>query len=127
MRSLLGRVILVVGSSFSSFKIYHATPFWLVEFLLRNQLLTLWEFPYMLFFIFPLFLLIIFLFFNSCQFDYYVSWCVSPWVFPAWDTLHFLDLCGYFLSLVREVFDCNLSDIFSGPFSLSSLSWTPII
>ena len=33
----------------------------LVEFLLRNQLLTLWEFPCMLFVIFPLLLLIIFL------------------------------------------------------------------
>ena len=34
---------------------------WLVEFLLRNQLLTLWEFPCMLFVIFPLLLSIIFL------------------------------------------------------------------
>ena len=22
---------------------------------------------------------------NLCQFDYYVSWCVPPWVYPAWD------------------------------------------
>ena len=27
--------------------------------------------------------------FNFCQFDYYVSWCVSPWVYPAWDCVCF--------------------------------------
>ena len=32
---------------------------------------------------------------------YYVSWHVSPWVYPVWDLLHFLDLGGYFLSHVR--------------------------
>ena len=36
-------------------------PFWLVEFLLRNQLIALWEFPCMLFVIFPLLLLVIYL------------------------------------------------------------------
>ena len=35
--------------------------FWLVEFLLRNQLITWWEFPCMLFVIFPLMLLIFYL------------------------------------------------------------------
>ena len=24
--------------------------------------------------------------FNICQFDYYVSRCVHPWVYPAWDS-----------------------------------------
>ena len=61
----------------------------------------------MLFVIFPLLLLIIFVF-NFHQFDYYVSWCVSPWVDPAWNSLCFLDLGSYFLSHVREVFDYNL-------------------
>jgi len=37
---MLGRVFLVAGS-FSSLGIYHAIPFWLVEFLLRNQVITL--------------------------------------------------------------------------------------
>ena len=26
------------------------------------------------------------------EFDYYVSWCVLPLVYPAWDSLCFLDL-----------------------------------
>src|SRR5574341_341086 len=46
MRVLLDRVFLVVVSSLFSLYIYHAIPFWLVEFLLINQLITLWEFPY---------------------------------------------------------------------------------
>ena len=104
---------------------YRATPFWLVEFLLRNQLLTLWEFPCILFVIFPLLLSIIFVF-NFCQVDYYVSRRVSPWVYPAWDSLCFLHLGGYFLSHVREVFDYNLFKYFLGSF-LSSLSGTPIM
>ena len=55
---LLSRLFLVIGSSLSSLWIYHAIPFWLVEFLLRNQLRAWWEFPCMLFVIFPLLLLI---------------------------------------------------------------------
>ena len=39
---------LVVGSSLPSLEIYRAIPFWLVEFLLRNRQITLWEFPSML-------------------------------------------------------------------------------
>ena len=102
MRSLPGRVILVVGSSLSSLEVYHATPFRLVEFLLRNQLLTLWEFPCMLFVVFPLLLSIIFLCLKFCQFDYYVSQHVSLWVYPVWGSLCFLDLINYFLSLTWE-------------------------
>ena len=64
--------------------------------------------------------------FNCCQFDYCVSRCVSPWVYPAWDSLRFLDLGGYFLSHVREVFDYNLFKYFLGSF-LSSRSGTPIM
>ena len=39
--------------------------------------------------------------FNFCQFDYYVSQCIPPWVYPSWDSLCFLDLVDYFLSHVR--------------------------
>ena len=53
-----------------------------------------------------------FSFFNFCRFDYYVSWHVSLWVYPVWDSLRFLDLSGYFLSHVREVFDYNLFKYF---------------
>ena len=66
------------------------------------------ELPCMLFVIFPLFILTFFFVFNFFQFDYYVSRLVSPWVYPAWDSLCFLDLGGYFLSHVREVFYYNL-------------------
>ena len=51
-----------------------------------------------------------------------MSWHVPPWVYPAWDSLHFLDLVDHFLSHVREIFSYFSSDIFSSPFSLSSLS-----
>ena len=36
----------------------HASPFWLEEFLLKDQLLSLWVFPCVLFVVFPLLLLI---------------------------------------------------------------------
>ena len=58
IRVLLGRVCLVVGSSLSSPKLYHAIPFWHGEFLLRNQLIAWWEFPCVLFVFFTLLLLI---------------------------------------------------------------------
>ena len=60
-RILLGRIFLIVGSSLSSLYIYCAIPFWLVGFLLRNQLISWWEFPSMLFVIFLLLLLIFYL------------------------------------------------------------------
>ena len=41
----------------------------------------------MLFVIFPLLLLIFISVFNFCPFDYCVSQCVSPWVYPAWDSV----------------------------------------
>ena len=41
MKALSGRVFLVVDSPLSALKIYHATPFWLVEFLLKSQLIVL--------------------------------------------------------------------------------------
>ena len=70
---------LVVASSLSSLGLYHAIPFWLVEFLLRNQLITLWDFPLMLFFLFPCCFWYLTFVFNFCQFDCSVSQCVSPW------------------------------------------------
>ena len=66
----------------------------------------------MLFIIFPLLLLIFYLVFNFCQSDYYVSQCVPPWGYPAWDSLCFLDLVDYFFSHVREVFSYYLFNYF---------------
>ena len=37
-----------------------------------------------------------------------MSWGVSPWVYPVWDSLGFLDLGGYFLPHFREVFSYYL-------------------
>ena len=79
----------------------------------------------MIFVIFPLLLLIFHLFFNFCQFDYCVSQCIPPWVYPFWDSLDFLDLVDYFLSLVRKVFSYCLFKIFLRS-SLSLFSfWDP--
>ena len=54
------------------------------------------------------FLLLIFFVFSHCQFEQYVSWLVSPSVYPAWDSLHLLDLIDYFLFHVGEIFNSNL-------------------
>ena len=37
-----------------------------------------------------------------------MSWDVSPWVYPVWDSLGFLDLSDYFLPNFREVFNYYL-------------------
>ena len=34
-----------------------------------------------------------------------MSWGISLWVYPVWDSLGFLDLGGYFLPHFREVFN----------------------
>ena len=60
MRTFLGRVFLVLGSSSSSPQICLPTLFWLVEFLLKNHLLSLWGSRCMLFVAFPLWLLVSF-------------------------------------------------------------------
>ena len=54
-----------------------------------------------------------------------VSWGVSPWVYPVWDSLGFLDLGDYFLPHFREVFNYCLLKYFLMVF-LSS-SGTPMI
>ena len=126
MRALLCRVSFVVSFSLQlSLEIYCVTPFWPAEFLLKNQLKTLWRFPCMLFVTFPLLLLLFFCLFDFCQFDYYLSWHVSPWVYPLWDSLYFLDLSGCFLSHGREILAIMFSNIFSDAFS--SPSGTPIM
>ena len=52
---------------------------------------------------------------------------VSPWVYPVWDSLGFLDLGDYFLPHFREVSTIISSSIFSWPFFLSSYSGTSMI
>ena len=55
-----------------------------------------------------------------------MSWYVSPWVYPVWDSLHFLDLVVNFLSHVREIFDYNLFKNSETLSFFSSSSGTPI-
>ena len=50
-----------------------------------------------------------------------MSWCVPPWVYLPWDSVHFLYLGDCFLPML-EIFSTIISsNIFSGPFSLSFL------
>ena len=50
-------------------------------------------------------------------------WHVSPWIYPVWDSLHFLDLIDYFLSHIREVFNYNLLKYFLSPFLFLFFFW----
>ena len=79
---------------------------WPAEFLLKDQLLNIWGFPCMLFIAFPLLLLRFFVF-NLCQFYQNVSWHVSLWVYPVWESLPLLDLIDYFLFHVGKIFNYN--------------------
>ena len=45
-----------------------------------------------------------------------MSWDVSPWVYPVWDSLCFLDLGGYCPPRFRQVFNCYLLKYFLMPF-----------
>ena len=53
-------------------------------------------------------------------------WHVSPWVYLVWNSLCLLDLIGYFLLHVGEIFNYNPSKNLSCPFFFSS-SGTHII
>ena len=55
-----------------------------------------------------------------------VSWCVSPWIYPLWDSLHFLGLTISF-PLLGKFSTIISSNIFSVRFFFSSSSVTPII
>ena len=106
-------------------QVYCAIPFWPSEFLLKNQLITLWGFPCILFVAFPLSLLLCSSF-NFCHFDYQLSQCVPLWVNPAWDSLHFLDLGDCFLFHVRLSFQLSCFQISSQALSLPLLLLGPL-
>ena len=44
------------------------------------------------------------------------NWCVSPWFYAVWDSLHLLDWIDYFLFHVGEIFSYILFKIFLMPF-----------
>ena len=56
-----------------------------------------------------------------------MSWGVSPWVYPVWDALDFLDLGHYFLPHFREFFNHYLLKYFLIVLFLSDSSGTPMI
>ena len=125
-RVLLGRIFLVVGPSLSSHSIYHAILFWLIEFMLRNQLRAWWEFPCMLFVIFPLLLLIfylrisflsVWLLYGSVCSSLGLS-CLGLSASQTYLTISF-PMFGKFSAIIP-------SNIFSGPFSLSLLLLRPL-
>ena len=54
-----------------------------------------------------------------------MSWHVSPWIYPVWGSLHFLDLADCFLSHIREVFNYYLFKYFLSPFLFYFFFWDP--
>ena len=69
---------------------------------LWNQLIGWWKLSCMLLSCSPYCINILSLFL-FCQFNYYVSQCVPPWVYPTWKSLCFLDVVDYFLFQDREI------------------------
>ena len=110
-RILLGRV-LVVGSFPPLLKTYPAIAFWLVEILLRNQLIPWWEIPCMLFVVFPLpffYILYLSLIFANLI-TMFLGVFLLGFILPG--TLCFLDLVDYFFPHVWEVFSYYLFKYF---------------
>ena len=54
-----------------------------------------------------------------------MSWLVSPWVYPIWDSLYLFDLIDYFFFNVGEIFNYNLFKNFIIPFLFLFLFWGP--
>ena len=52
-------------------------------------------------------------------------WHVSPWIYPVWDSLCFLDLIDYSLFHVGEIFNHNLFKNFLIPFLFLVFFWDP--
>ena len=56
-----------------------------------------------------------------------MSWGVSPWAYPIWDSLGFLDLVIISFPILGKFSTIISSSIFSWPFFLSCSSGTPMI
>ena len=54
-----------------------------------------------------------------------LSWSVSPWVYPVWDSLCLLDLIGNFLFHFGEIFNYHLFKNFLIPFLFFFFFWDP--
>ena len=53
-----------------------------------------------------------------------MSWGVSPWVYPVWDSLGFLDFDDYFLPHFMEVFNYYLLKYFLKVFLFIFFFWS---
>lgn len=123
MGALLCRIFLVLNSFPSSPQIYLVTPFWLADFLLKNQQRYLQGFPSMLFIAYSLLLLIFFFVFNLI-FVCSISMCLGIFSlgFILNGILCFFTLSECFLSHTREGFLAIIASVIScGSFSLSLL------
>ena len=56
-----------------------------------------------------------------------MSWGLSPWVYPVWDSLGFLAWVAISFLILGKFSPIISSSIFSWPFFLSSSSGTPMI
>ena len=56
-----------------------------------------------------------------------MSWCVSSWVYPVWDSLCLLDLIDYSFSMLGNSSTIISPKFSSYPFFFSSSSGAPII
>ena len=74
-------------------------------------------------FTFPLLLLIFFIVFNFCQFDPYLSWCVSLQNYSQWDSLRFLNLVDF--PMLKKFLTIRFSNIFLRPFLFFFFFWDP--
>ena len=127
MRSLLGKVIWAVDYFLSSLSVCPAIPFWPIEFLWKDQLLSLWESPCVLFVVFPLLLnicslcLIFVNLINMCLGVFRLGFILfgTLWVSWTWVIISF-PILGKFSTIIS-------SSIFSWSFFLSSSSGTPMI
>ena len=52
-----------------------------------------------------------------------MSWGVSPWAYPVWDSLDFLDLSDYFLPYFKEIFNYYLLKYFLVVFLFVFFYW----
>ena len=127
MRSLLDTVIWVVGFSLSSLQVCPAIPFWPEEFLLKDQLVSLWKsrcviccFSLAAFNICCLCLILVNLI-NMCLGVFHLGFILFGilWVSWTWVAISF-PILGKFLTIMS-------SSIFSRPFLLSSSSGMPMI
>ena len=123
MRSLLGTVIWAVGFFLSSLSVCLAIPFLPEDFLLKDELLSLWQSPCMLFVVFPLLLLILVL----CVWSLLI-WliCILGYFSLGLSCLGrsgFLGLGDYFLSRFREVFNYYFLKYFLMVFLLVFFFW----